>query len=292
MFKGVGTAIITPFDIDRNVDYGVLRNLVNYQVDSGIDSIIVLGTTGETPVLTSDEKEKIVAAVLETNNKRIPVIVGTGSNNTSEVVKSNALAEKLGADGLLIVNPYYNKGTQESLIKHYEYISERTSLPIMLYNVPYRTGMNLLPDTVVQIAAKCKNIVAVKEACADISQIAKLFSVIPEGFKVFSGNDDQALPIMAMGGEGVISVFANAFPKHIKQIATAFFNNDLKESQKYSNLYLEMMNLMFVETSPAPLKYIMSLMGLCQNVMRLPMDSVTDKTKIILQQAFENFPKV
>lgn len=292
MFKGSGTAIITPYDNEQNIDYSALRKLVNFQIESNIDSIIVLGTTGETPVLSFEEKEKILETVVEETNKRVPLIVGTGSNNTKEVVKMNKQAEKYGIEGLLIVNPYYNKGTQESIIKHYEYISEHTELPIMLYNVPYRTGMNITPDTVVKIADKCKNVVAIKEASSNISQIAELFSIIPEGFKVFSGNDDQALPIMAMGGEGVISVFANAYPKHLKQITDSFFLGDLKKSQYYSNLYMKMMNLMFIETSPAPLKYVMSLLGLCQNVLRLPLDEVTEKTKVVLKNAVENFPKV
>lgn len=292
MFKGVGTAIITPFDDDRNVDYGALRSFVNYQVSNGIDSLIVLGTTGEPPTLTYDEREKIISTVIEEANKRVPVIVGTGSNCTEEVIKLNKQAEKYGADALLIVNPYYNKGSQESIIKHYEYISERTDLPIMLYNVPYRTGMNLLPETVAAIADKCKNVFGTKEACSNISQIAELFSLIPEGFKVYSGNDDQVLPIMAMGGEGVISVFANAFPKEIKSIAQAILNNNYELARKYNNKYVKMMNLMFIESSPSPVKYILSLMGLCKNVLRLPLDEVCEKSKIILKEAFDNFERI
>lgn len=292
MFKGVGTALITPYDKEQNIAYTALRKLVNYQIESGIDFLVALGTTGETPVLTFDEREKILETVISENNKRVPIIVGTGSNNTKEVVKLNQQAEKYGADALLIVNPYYNKGTQESIVKHYEYICGYTNLPIMLYNVPYRTGMNILPETVVKIAEKCKNVFSVKEACSNISQIAELFSIIPTDFKVFSGNDDQTLPIMAMGGDGVISVFANAYPKHLKKITEAIFAGDYKAAQNFSNAYIKMMNLMFIETSPAPLKYVMSLLGLCENVLRLPLDEVTDKTKTVLKQAVENFPKV
>ena len=291
MFKGVGTAIITPFDKEENIDYKVLRDLVNFQINSGIDSIIVLGTTGETPTLSFEERDKILETVFEENNKRVPLIVGTGSNSTKEVCRLNKQAEKYNPDGLLIVNPYYNKGTQESIVKHYEYISERTDRPIMLYNVPYRTGMNLSPDTTIKIAEKCKNVVATKEACSNISQIAELFSIKPDSFKVFSGNDDQALPIIAMGGEGVISVFANAYPKHIKQITDAIFAGEYDKARDFTNKYLKMMNLMFIETSPSPLKYIMSLLGLCENILRLPLDEVTPKTKEILKQAVENFPE-
>ena len=291
MFKGTGTALITPFDNDLNVDYEALRKIVNFQVEGGVDSLIVLGTSGETPCLSFEEKEKILSVISETVNKKIPIIVGTGSNNTNGVVKLNSLAEKYKADGALIVTPYYNKGTQESTIKHYEYISERTTLPIMLYNVPYRTGLNLVPQTVYRIAEKCKNVVAIKEASANISQIAQLFSIMPSEFEIYSGNDDQALPIMAMGGMGVISVFSNAYPKEMKILTDLIIGNNFSDARKLCNRYIPMMNLMFAETSPAPVKFIMSLMGLCKNTFRLPLDSVTDKTKEILKKAFENFPE-
>ena len=194
---------------------------------------MLLGTTGESPVIEFEERKKIISLVVEEVNGKIPVIVGTGSNNTKKVVENNKLAEELKADGVLIVNPYYNKGTQESLIEHYKYISSKTKLPIILYNVPSRTGMNLLPETAVRIHNECKNVVAVKEASGNISQIAHLISIKPESLSVLSGNDDQTLAIMASGGDGVISVFSNPYPAEMKKITDAILKNNIKVSTGY-----------------------------------------------------------
>jgi 4-hydroxy-tetrahydrodipicolinate synthase len=196
------------------------------------------------------------------------------------------MAEELKVDGLLIVNPYYNKGTQASIVEHYKYISERTTLPVMLYNVPSRTGMNLLPETLVKIHEECKNVIGVKEACGNISQIAHLISIKPESFDVYSGNDDQTLPIIALGGVGLISVFSNAFPKEAKMLVSSLLNNQYPEGQKLNNAYLEMMNALFVEASPMPLKYIMKKLGLCKNVCRLPLMPVTEKSEKYLDEVF------
>ena len=284
MFKGVGTALATPFKKDLSVDYSSLRKLCRNQIDNSIDAIIVLGTTGESPVIDLDERQKIIATVMEEVNGKSKIIIGTGTNDTKDLVTLNKMAEELKADGLLIVNPYYNKGTQESLVNHYKYISERTSLPIMLYNVPSRTGMNLLPETAVKIHEGCANIVAIKEASGNISQIAHLISIKPDTFKVYSGNDDQTLPIMALGGEGVISVFSNVYPKELKKITDAMLNKDLVSAQKYNNKYLSMMNALFIETSPMPLKYVMSKLNYCENILRLPLTPVTPKSEKILDE--------
>jgi 4-hydroxy-tetrahydrodipicolinate synthase len=289
MFIGIGTALVTPFYENGDVDYKTLKKLVNFQIENGVDSLVVLGTSAEAATLDFDERDKILDVVTETADKRIPIIAGTGTNNTADVLKFNKQAEKFGVDGLLIVNPYYNKGTQESSIKHYQYVSERTDLPILLYNVPSRTAMNLLPETVVEIADKCKNIVGIKESSGNISQIAHLFSIIPPNFLVYSGNDDQTLPIMALGGAGIISVFANVFPKQMKLFTTAIINNNFEKAREYNNRFISMMNLLFIETSPMPVKYVMSLMGLCENTLRLPLDAVTDKSKNILKTAYEKF---
>jgi len=195
MFKGTGTALITPFKVDQSVDYDALKKIVKQQLDGGIDALIVIGTTGESPVIEFDEREKIISLVVKEVKGKIPVIVGTGTNNTKKVIELNKQAEDLKADGVLIVNPYYNKGTQESLAEHYKFISERTKLPIILYNVPSRTGMNILPETVVRIHNECKNVVAVKEASGNISQIAHLISIKPDSLSVLSGNDDQTLQL-------------------------------------------------------------------------------------------------
>ena len=287
MFKGLGTALITPFDKDFNVDYKSLKKICHYQVEGGADAIIVLGTTGESPVIDIDEREKIISTVLEAVNGRADIIIGTGTNDTKDVVELNKIAEKLKANGLLIVNPYYNKGTQESLLLHYKYISERTELPIILYNVPSRTGMNMLPETALKIHQECKNVAAIKEASGNISQIASLISMKPEDFAVYSGNDDQTLPIMALGGAGIISVFSNAYPKHLKKMTDSLLKNDLISARKYQNQYLKMMNALFTETSPMPIKYVMSKLGLCENILRLPLIPVSKKTEKLLDEAMQ-----
>jgi len=284
MFKGTGTALITPFKTDLSVDYDALKEIVYHQLNGGVNALIVLGTTGESPVIDFEERKKIISLVVEEVNGKIPVIVGTGSNDTKKVVENNKLAEELKANGVLIVNPYYNKGTQESLIEHYKYIASKTKLPIILYNVPSRTGMNLLPETAVSIHNECKNVVAVKEASGNISQIAHLISIKPESLSVLSGNDDQTLAIMASGGNGVISVFSNPYPADMKKITDALLKNDIKSARVLNNKYLGMMNALFVETSPAPVKYVMSKIGLCENILRLPMVKATAKAEDILEK--------
>lgn len=282
MFKGVGTALITPFKQDLTVDIDSLQKIVQYQLESKIDALIVLGTTGESPVIDYDERRKIISAVIKETIGKVPVIVGTGSNDTKKVVANNRLAEDLKADGLLIVNPYYNKGTQDSLVQHYQNIAEQTQLPIIIYNVPSRTGMNILPETVIIIHERCPNIIAVKEASGNISQIAHLISIKPDSLSVLSGNDDQTLAIMALGGDGVISVFSNPYPAEMKQITEAVLNNELSSAQSYNNKYLGMMSSLFIETSPAPVKFAMHLLGFCENVLRLPLAEVSSQTEEVL----------
>jgi 4-hydroxy-tetrahydrodipicolinate synthase len=279
MFKGVGTALITPFKQDLSVDIDSLKKIVQYQLESNIDALIVLGTTGESPVIDYDEKRKIISAVIEETIGKVPVIVGTGSNDTKKVVANNRLAEDLKADGLLIVNPYYNKGTQESLVRHYQNIAEHTHLPIIIYNVPSRTGMNILPETIIRIHERCSNIIAVKEASGNISQIAHLISIKPDSLSVLSGNDDQTLAIMALGGNGVVSVFSNPYPAEMKQLTAALLNNEISSAQSYNNKYLGMMNSLFTETSPAPVKFVMNHLGFCENVLRLPLAEVSSQTE-------------
>ncbi|UCH64868.1 MAG: 4-hydroxy-tetrahydrodipicolinate synthase, partial [Ignavibacterium sp.] len=257
------------------------------QLDNNIDALVVLGTTGESPVVDYDERRKIISAVTEEARGRVPVIVGTGSNNTKKVIENNKMAEQLKVDGLLIVNPYYNKGTQESLVEHYKYIAKRTPLPIILYNVPSRTGMNILPETVIKIHEECSNVIAIKEASGNISQIAKLISLKPDSLSVVSGNDDQTLPIMALGGDGVISVFSNPYPAQMKQITEAMLNDDLNSAQNYNNEYISMMTKLFVETSPAPVKYVMYKLGLCENVLRLPLVSASKNAEKILNSEMD-----
>lgn len=292
MFKGTGTALITPFRKDTSIDIESLRKIVDQQLRGGVDALVVLGTTGESPVIESDEKKILVENVVEEVKRRIPVIVGTGTNNTKKVIELNKQAEELRADGVLIVNPYYNKGTQESLVEHYKYISERTKLPIILYNVPSRTGMNILPETAVRIHKECKNVVAIKEASGNISQIAHLISIKPDSLSVLSGNDDQTLSIMASGGDGVISVFSNPYPSEMKKITEAMLNGKLREAQTLNNKYLAMMNTLFIETSPSPVKFVMSKLGLCENVVRLPLIKASLKVEELLDKEMKRLSSV
>lgn len=278
MFTGAAPAIITPFTQDLQVDYTSLEKFVRFQLDEKADAIVVLGTTGESPTISFEEREKIVAKVVEVVNKKVPVIVGTGANDAEKIVKWNKSAEKLGADGLLIVTPYYNKSTQKGLITHFTYVAEKTRLPIILYNVPSRTGVNLLPETTVEIAKRCSNVIAMKEASGDISQIAKLIALKPDNFQVFSGNDDQVLPITALGGSGVVSVFSNVCPKEMKEVVTHTFSGDLEKARSVHNKYLPFIHTLFAEVNPIPVKYVLSRMGYCENVLRLPLVPVTEKT--------------
>jgi 4-hydroxy-tetrahydrodipicolinate synthase len=287
MFQGTGTALITPFDEELNVDYKALRKLVGFQADNKVNFLIILGTTGEAPVIDEEERKKIIETVVTEAAGKIPIVIGTGSNNTSKVVKLNKIAEDLHADGVLIVNPYYNKGTQSSLVDHYKYISERTQLPIILYNVPSRTAMNMQPETILKIHSACHNVVAVKEASGDISQIANLIAMKPEELGVLSGNDDQTLPIMALGGVGVISVFSNPFPLQMVEITNAMLSGNLTKARELNIKYLKMMNLLFVETSPMPVKFACSYLGLCKNTLRLPLKPITENSTILIKKEIE-----
>jgi 4-hydroxy-tetrahydrodipicolinate synthase len=289
LFKGTGTAIITPFTRDNEIDYVSLKKVLNSQIKNGIDAIILLGTTGESPVISIDERKKLTEVTMEEAGGKAKVIIGTGTNDTKKVVELNKIAEEYKVDALLIVNPYYNKGTQHSIVEHYRYISERTSLPIFLYNVPSRTGMNMLPETLVKIHSECKNVVGVKEACGNISQIAHLFSIKPETLAVYSGNDDNTFSIMAFGGEGVVSVFSNAYPKEMKQLTDALSNNNLETARKLNAKYLRMINLLFVEASPSPIKFVMSKLGLCENTLRLPLSPVTQQTEKLLIEEMKKY---
>lgn len=291
MFKGAGTALITPFKNDFSLDLDALRMVVQQQLKNNIDALIVLGTTGESPVIDFQEREKIIAVVVEQAKGKVPVIVGTGTNDPKKVIENNRQAEDLKADGLLIVNPYYNKGTQASLVEYFKFISGKTSLPIILYNVPSRTGMNVLPETVIKIHKQCKNVVAVKEASGNISQIAKLIAEKPDSLSVLSGNDDQTLPIMALGADGVISVFSNPYPFEMSSLSRCILNQNFTEAQKLNNKYLGMMNALFFEASPSPVKYAMNKLGLCENIVRLPLVKATQACENLLNEEMKKLSK-
>lgn len=288
MFKGTGTAIITPFNPDFSINYDNLKKVVNYQLKNNIEAIIVLGSTGEAPVIDDYEREKVIDLVVQEVNHKAKVIVGTGTNDPKHNLHHNKVAEKYNADGLLIVNPYYNKGTQRSLVEHYKYLCGQTNLPVIVYNVPSRTGMNILPDTILKIADACPNVKGVKEACGNISQIAELIANKNDDLIILSGNDDQTLPIISMGGEGVITTFGNAFPQELRLIVNLALENNYTDAKLYHNAYLKMMNLLFIETNPMPLKYMMSKLGFCDDVLRLPLISILDAHKSLIDSEYEN----
>ena len=288
MFKGFGTALITPFLENGAVDFDSLHRLVDFQLQGGVDALILLGTTGESPVIQMEEREQIIREVIAHVNQRIPVIVGTGANDPVKVLHNNEQAERLGADGLLIVNPYYNKSTQNGLVVYYRYIAERSNLPIILYNVPSRTGMNMMPDTIIAIHRDAQHIVAVKEACGSISQIAELMAKKPATLSVLSGNDDQTLPIMALGGHGVISVVSNVIPGIYKKLTSLLLQDQMKDAREIHHRVLKLTNLLFTETNPIPVKYAVHKLGLCQNIVRLPLVEASTATEKAIDQELSN----
>jgi len=292
VFKGTGTAIITPFKDSGEVDYSALERIIDHQLQNNIDSLIVLGTTGEAPTIEEEEKEKMVPAIIDQVDGQVPIILGTGSNNARHVLQNNRKAEEWGADGLLIVTPYYNKGTQATLYKYFSYLAGNTDLPIILYNVPSRTGVNLEPETVIQLGENHDNIVAVKEASGDISQIATIIANKPADFKVYSGNDDQALPLIALGGDGLISVASNIIPQQMVELTHNLLDNDLEAARKINNQYMNLMQDLFLETNPIPVKYAASQIGLCQNVLRLPLDSISPENANYLQKLMQELELV
>lgn len=277
LFTGVATALATPFD-DNGVNINEFRNFIDFQIDSGVNALVVCGTTGESSTMTKNEKIDAIKCAIDTTSGRIPVIVGTGSNNTSSAIEMSKIAEELGADGLLVVTPYYNKTTQLGLIEHYKAIASSVSIPIILYNVPSRTGMNILPETCFELS-KLDNIVGIKEASGNISQIAKIAQLCGNDFSIYSGNDDQTLPILSLGGKGVISVLSNVNPKLTCSITNSFFKNAINEARFYQLQALPLIDALFAETNPIPVKEAINMLGFDFGVPRLPLIKCSDKLK-------------
>ncbi len=282
IFKGVATALITPMT-DSGVDYESLKNLLEWQIESGVNAVVVCGTTGEGSTLTDEEHKNVIKYSVELVNGRIPVIAGTGSNDTDYAIELSKYACEVGADGLLLVTPYYNKATQKGLEVSFTAIADAVTKPIILYNVPSRTGINLLPKTVAKLAEH-KNIVAIKEASGDISQIAELFSLVGDKIDVYSGNDDQIVPVMSLGGKGVISVLSNVEPKKTVAICDNFFNGRIEESAELQLNLLPLIKALFTEVNPIPVKAAMEKMGYCSKKIRLPLTEMEEDNK---QKLFE-----
>ena len=278
-FKGLATALVTPF-VDGEVDWKAFRNLVRRQVEAGVDFLVPLGSTAETPCLTDAEKVKILEIAREEGNG-LPIVAGAGSNSLTATVQNMRLLDGHGADAYLIVVPFYNKPTQEGLYQYFKAVAEETDRQVILYNVPGRTGTNMKTETTLRLA-EIPNITAVKEASGDLAQIIDIKRQAPEGFTVLSGNDDQTLPLMACGADGVISVASNVAPEQMKSLTRAVASSDLKEAIRLNNSLMPLYHACFVESNPIPVKAALSLMGLCRDEMRLPLLAATGGTRTLL----------
>ncbi len=284
-----GTAIATPFD-ERGINFEEYKKLVEFQIVQGADAIIVCGTTGESSTMSNTEKEDLIKFTVDIVDKRIPVIAGTGGNNTANVIELSKYAETVGADGLLVVTPYYNKTTQQGLVSHYTAIANSVSLPIILYNVPSRTGLNITPETYLELS-KIENIVAVKEASGNISQVAKIAELCGDNLNIYSGNDDQVLSILSLGGLGVISVLSNIYPKYVHNMVINYLSGKHEEALKAQLNSLSLINALFSEVNPIPIKEALNILGFNFGKPRLPLVEMSKTGKENLQHIIENFAK-
>ena len=288
IFRGCGTALITPFTDDGNINFEELGKLIDFQILEGVDSIIICGTTGESATMSLDEKKQVISYAVQIARKRVPIIAGTGSNNTKASIELSKYAQNVGVDGLLLVTPYYNKTTQAGLIAHFTKIADSTKLPIILYNVPSRTGINIEPSTCFELS-KVSNIVAIKEASGNISQIAKIASLCNDNLVIYSGNDDQIVPVLSLGGLGVISVLSNMYPKYVHDITYKFFNGETKKACDLQLKALDLINSLFCEVNPIGIKYAMNYIGFKCGVPRLPLVELSDAGKNRLINSIKNF---
>ena len=288
VFKGSGVALITPMHADGSVNFDTLERLIEFHLENKTDAIITCGTTGESATMSDDERAAVIKFTVEKVAGRIPVIAGTGSNNTAHALEMSRQAQELGVDALLVVTPYYNKTSQKGLIEHYTHIADNVDLPIILYNVPSRTGVSIQPETYLELS-KHPNIVATKEANGDLSAIAKTIALCGENLGVYSGNDDQILPILSLGGLGVISVFANVCPRECHEIHEQYFSGNIDEARKLFLRVNELMNLLFCDVNPIPVKEAMNKLGFECGRCRLPLSTLTESNKNKLVNSMKNF---
>jgi 4-hydroxy-tetrahydrodipicolinate synthase len=286
-FKGTGVAIVTPFKNDSSIDFAALGRVINHVINGSVNYIVALGTTGESVTLSKEEKKAIISYVVEAVDGRVPVVCGIGGNNTQEVINAIRHADLTGVDGILSVAPYYNKPTQRGLFQHFKEIATCSTVPVIIYNVPGRTACNISADTCLELAHACDNIVAVKEASADITQIMKIIKGKPENFIVISGDDMLTIPVIAAGGSGVISVLANAFPSQTCDLVNQSIKNNFKSAREVQFRFLEMIELLFVEGNPAGVKDMLTVMGICNNYVRLPLVPVSRTIHTRIQKAIE-----
>lgn len=289
IFKGAGVAIVTPMYENGEVNYDGFGKLIEFQIENKTDAIVVCGTTGEASTLTHEEHLDVIRYCVKAVNGRVPVIAGTGSNCTETAIYLSQEAEQAGADGLLVVSPYYNKATQNGLYAHFKMIAESVKIPVLLYNVPSRTGCNILPETVVRLCKDVENIVGVKEASGNISQIAHLAAISEGCVDVYSGNDDQIVPIMALGGLGVISVLANVAPKQTHEICQEFLDGKIAESRQKQLAAMELCNALFCEVNPIPVKKALNLMGMEAGPLRMPLTEMEPANAEKLEKAMKKY---
>lgn len=287
LFKGSGVAIVTPFKED-GINFDSLGNLIDWHISEGTDAIIICGTTGEATTMSDEEKESAFKFTVEKVANRVPVIAGTGSNDTAHTIKLSKIAENLGCDGLLCVTPYYNKTTQKGLIEHYTAITEAVDLPIIVYNVPPRTGLNITPKTL-ELLSQNEKIVAVKEASGDISQIVKIGTFCNENFNMYSGNDDQVVPLLSVGGIGVISVAANIVPKDMHDMVASFLDGDIKKAMELQLKIKKLNDPLFCEVNPIPIKTAMNLLGMDAGKLRLPLTTMSEENLECLKNSLLDY---
>ena len=288
VYTGSGVALVTPMHKDGSINYEKFGELIEFQISHGTDAIIACATTGESPVLNHEEHCKALEYVIQKVNKRVPVIASTGSNDTAYAVQLSQEAERMGADALLSVTPYYNKTSQAGLVRHYTYIADRVNLPIIVYNVPSRTGCNIKPETYLELS-KHPNLNAVKEANWDISSVAKTIALCGDDFYVYSGNDDQTLPMLALGGKGVISVFANVLPQEMHDLCASFLSGDAAKSRELTLKYVELMNALFMDVNPIPVKAAMNEMGFDVGDCRLPLTTMSEAALNQLREVLKKY---
>lgn len=287
IFKGSGVAIVTPFN-ERGVDFKKLEELIEFQIKNMTDAIVVCGTTGEASTMTEQERKETIKFVVDLVNKRIPVIAGSGSNNTADAISMSKWAQKIGVDGLLVITPYYNKTTQKGLVEHFKAIANSVTSPIIIYNVPSRTGLNITPRTLLNLC-EVQNIVAIKEASGDISQIAQIKALCGDRLDIYSGNDDQVIPILSLGGIGVISVLANIIPKDIHNMCELYLKGEHEKALKIQLGYLPLNNSVFIETNPIPVKTAMNLMGMDVGPLRLPLCEMDEINLQLLKKELKSY---
>ncbi len=283
LFRGAGVALVTPFHEDKSVNYEELTRLIEFQIENNTDAIIIMGTTGEPSTMTEEERLSVIAHTVNVVKGRIPVIAGSGGNCTDSVIAFSKKCEVIGVDGILVVTPYYNKCTQNGLYEHYKLVAESVSLPIIMYNVPSRTGVNMLPKTAARLGKECENIVAMKEASGNITQVADLIKLAEGVLEVYSGNDDQIVPILSLGGSGVISVLSNIAPNDTHDMVMAYLEGDIKKAAQLQLKYLDVVHALFSEVNPIPVKKALEYRGFATKTLRMPLTEMEEANAVKLR---------